>query len=126
MGSEKEDLQTISINFHTKGAKSREQLIHIKKVSDFIVLHETSVNGEPTHYGHAALCVPESHARLQPTAARRRGDGNPGRVLGTAGDSGVTAWDPAGTGPAGTTLGGREAQIGQPAEITLCQCILQL
>lgn len=50
MGSEKEDLQAISINFHIKGATSREQLIHIKKVSKFIFLHKTYVNQESKHH----------------------------------------------------------------------------
>lgn len=31
MGSRKEDLQTRAINFHIKGARSRELLIHIKR-----------------------------------------------------------------------------------------------
>lgn len=44
MGSKKEALQIIAINFHIKGPRSREQLIHIKRVSKFIFLPLTSGN----------------------------------------------------------------------------------
>lgn len=37
-GSRKGDLQTRAINFHSKGARSRELLIHIKRGSKFIFL----------------------------------------------------------------------------------------
>lgn len=66
MGSEKEDLQAISINFHIKGATSREQLIHIKKVSKFIFFHKTYVNQESKH--HRALWSVIA-VKLDPTSA---------------------------------------------------------
>lgn len=50
MGNEEEDLQIISINFHIKEARRREQLIYIKRISKSIVLHWTSASRESQHY----------------------------------------------------------------------------
>lgn len=72
MGSEKEDLQTISINFHAKGSRSREQLIHIKRVSKFIFLHEASVNGASKHY-RAPWSLSAIKSHLAPACPRAAG-----------------------------------------------------
>lgn len=110
MGSEKEDLQTISINFHIKGARSREQLIHIERASKLVFLHETSGNQEPKHYqapwaSNAVKSHPASACLRAPTSAiscwaSRNGEGNPGRVAqeGPGNPEGQRG-DPAGTGP---------------------------
>lgn len=65
MGNEEEDLQIISINFHIKGARRREQLIYIKRISKSISLHWTSASRESQHYWRSSAL---NAVKLHPTS----------------------------------------------------------